>query len=74
MTNKYPKYYSEVGSYQGAIKLDNRWQRAKNLNYLSRALWIRWQGPPSKAIIKALNGSNIIDAKELQEYWSSLKH
>ena len=58
------RYYSEVGSYFGAIKLYGKWFGAKNLNYLDKTKWIRWQGPPSDPIKRAMKNTFIIDCKE----------
>jgi len=58
--NRNSCYYTEVGSYHGAIKLAGKWNRAMNLNYIDKSKMIRWSGPPSLAIIKALR-SNFIN-------------
>jgi len=69
MNNIKATYYSEVGSYQGAIKVSGKWIRAKNLNYLNKTgiKWIRWQGPPSPAIIQTLKSNIEIDFKNKGE-------
>jgi hypothetical protein len=55
------EYFTFVGSFDGAIKLRGKWIRAKNLNYINKLGWLRWQGPPSKVIEKALSNPVAID-------------
>lgn len=62
--NKKANYFSFVGSYHGAVKIKSKWIKAMNLNYINKSNWIRWQGPPSKAIQTALNKKNIINYKQ----------
>jgi len=47
-------YYSEVGSFRGAIKISGKWQPTKDLNRIDKSKMYRWQGPPSKAISEAM--------------------
>ncbi len=53
--NKLSNYYSEVGSFRGAIKIKGRWESVKDLNRIDKNKMYRWQGPPSKAISNAMN-------------------
>ena len=52
--NQLSNYYSEVGSYGGAIKIKGKWRAAKDLNRINKSKMYRWQGPPSLAIINAM--------------------
>jgi len=60
------KYYSEVGSYRGCIKIGRRWESVKDLNYVDKTGWTRHQGPPTRAMILAMNRIPTI-AKDLIE-------
>jgi hypothetical protein len=51
-------YYSEVGSYDGLIKISNNWVRVTGLNRIDKHNWIRHQGPPTKRMIAALKLSS----------------
>ena len=53
-SNRRAKYFSFVGSYEGVIKIKGKWIRAIELNRIHKEDWIRWQGPPSPAIIRAV--------------------
>ena len=64
-SNRQAKYYqsapashSTVGSYDGAIKIAGWWVRAIELNRINKSDWVRWQGPPSKAIVRAIRTGN----------------
>ena len=52
--NKKANYYSPVGSYDGVVKWQGSWIRVSGLNRINKNGWTRWQGPPSKAICKAM--------------------
>lgn len=56
MINRRAKYYSEVGSYRGVIRTGKgrKWVSVFDLNRINKSDWIRWQGPPSEAIIRAM--------------------
>jgi hypothetical protein len=60
--NRKAKYYSTVGSYggshDGTIKIAGWWVRAVELNRINKSDWVRWQGPPSKAIVRAMRTGN----------------
>lgn len=58
--NKNAKYYSEVGSYRGAIKIGGKWISAHEMHRTDKRGWERWQGPPSRAIINAMQEQPII--------------
>lgn len=53
-TNRTAEYYSEVGSYSGVIKKYGTWLAVTDLNRIDKTGMQRWQGPPSKAISKAM--------------------
>lgn len=57
--NELSNYYSEVGSYGGAIKFKGRWTAVKDLNRIDKQKMYRWQGPPSKAIVNAMKDKPI---------------
>ena len=59
------QYFTFVGSYDGAIKIKGRWVRASQLNRIDKTGWDRWQGPPSPAIIKAIEAGPPAPAHEL---------
>ena len=67
-TNKQANYYKVCGGYFGAAKIKGRWIRFKNCCYVNLSGLIRWQGPPSKAIDKAMKTQKPIDARELWPY------
>ena len=67
--NKDAKYYTPVGSYHGALKFKGKWVRVKNLNYLDKSKLTRWTGPPSPAIIKALDCKKI--KFDFGKYWET---
>lgn len=52
--NRLSNYYSEVGSFRGAIKIGNKWIAAKDLNRIDKSKMCRWQGPPSAALSRAM--------------------
>jgi hypothetical protein len=56
--NSKANYYGVVGSYAGAFRNTcGRWIGVKEFNRhleLKPKPLVRWQGPPSKAILKAL--------------------
>lgn len=62
------KYFSYVGSYEGAVEIKGKWIRIKNLNYIEKTDWIRHQGPPTKKIELALKDSTVYDARDLFPY------
>lgn len=49
------KYFSYIGSYEGAVQVKEKWTRVKDLNYIDKTSWERHQGPPTKKIQDALN-------------------
>ena len=51
------KYYSEVGSYRGCIKVRGKWIGVKDLNYINKDGWHRHQGPPTPAMVAAMKRS-----------------
>ena len=57
MNNKDANYYGVVGGYAGAFRANGHWVGVKEFNRhheLKPMPLIRWQGPPSKAIVKAI--------------------
>jgi len=52
--NRHADYFSYVGSYDGLVKMGGRWIRVTGLNRIVKAGWIRWQGPPNRAMCAAL--------------------
>lgn len=52
--NKKADYYSEVGSYRGAIKHLDQWISVNQLNLINKNRLVRWQGPPNQSIINAM--------------------
>ncbi len=55
--NRKANYYRVVGSDRGAYKLKGRWIGVREFNRhleLQPQPLIRWQGPPSRAIVAAL--------------------
>lgn len=52
--NKLSNYYLQIGSYQGAIKINGKWCAAKDLNRIDKSKMYRWQGHPSLAIVNAM--------------------
>ncbi len=61
--NRRANYYTEIGSYSGAVKLKGKWVRAQHLNCTNKEGWIRWAGPPSPAIQAALKRETEINYK-----------
>jgi len=59
------QYFTFVGSYDGAIKIKGRWIRASQLNRIDKTGWKRWSGPPSPAIVKAIESGLPTPATEL---------
>lgn len=59
------KYFSLVGSYDGAILKNNRWIRVKNLNQIDKTEWKRHQGPATLAIARAIGRPIAIEAAVL---------
>ena len=55
MSNRTANYYKEIGGYRGAIKRGGRWMGVHDTRRISKVGIIRWQGPPSIAIQKAMN-------------------
>ena len=55
--NSKARYYTPPGSYDGLVKIDGRWVRASGLNRISKVNWVRWQGPPSIHMERALRRS-----------------
>lgn len=56
-TNAQANFYSVVGGYRGAYKSKGKWVGVKEFNRhpeLKPKNVLRWQGPPSKAILEAL--------------------
>lgn len=53
-TNKDAKYYTPPGSYNGLVKIGRYWHRVNELNRIDKSDWIRWQGPPTQAMLDAL--------------------
>jgi hypothetical protein len=49
------EFHSEIGSWRGAIKKGGRWISVKDLNRVQKTGWVRYQGPPSPALEKAMN-------------------
>ena len=60
-------YFSYVGSYEGAVKVNGKWVRVKNLNYIDKTGWNRHNGPATRAIENALKSSTVMDARDLVE-------
>ncbi len=52
--NRRANYYTPYGSYDGCVKIGGRWLRTSELNKIDKTGWVRWQGPPSPAMVKAL--------------------
>jgi hypothetical protein len=48
------KYYSFVGSYDGAVKIKRRWTRVVELNRIDKTGWDRVQGPCPEAVAHAV--------------------
>ena len=63
--NRKAQYYSMVGSNDGLIMNPTECMRVKDLNRIYKHDWIRWQGPPSKAMSKALKNAIIFPAAQL---------
>lgn len=59
------RYFTFVGSCDGAIKIGRRWVRAVELNRIDKTGWKRWQGPASPAIAKAIKSQPPTQAAEL---------
>lgn len=60
-----PKYFSYVGSYEGAIQVNEKWVRVKNLNHINKTGFDRHQGPPTKQIEAALKQKVVLNAADL---------
>ncbi len=61
MANRNANYYGVVGSYRGAFKANGHWVGVKDFNRhpnLKPRPLIRWQGPPSPAIVRAIKSPN----------------
>ena len=60
-TNKDARWYKVVGGDFGAVKIGRRWERYSCLYCLRNAIdfdaiaRLCWQGPPSEAIVRAMN-------------------
>ena len=52
-------YFSEIGSYCGAVKIDGKWVSVKELNYIDKTGWERLQGPPGKKVAEAMDQAPI---------------
>lgn len=52
--NKNAKYYQTIGADWGAIRIKNKWVGFWYLTSIDKTGWMRWQGPPSPAITKAI--------------------
>ena len=52
-------YFSEIGSFRGAVLIKNKWVSIKNLNYIKKTGWNRWQGPPNKKMQDAMRQTPI---------------
>lgn len=63
--NTKARYYTPPGSYDGAVKIKGRWVRAVELNRINKDGWVRWCGPPSKAIEAAIRQGTPTPAAEL---------
>jgi len=59
-------YFSLTGSYEGGVKINGKWQRAKNLNYVDKRTWRRIEtGAMTSSMKKCLNNKEIIDFKNI---------
>ena len=47
-------YHSEIGSWRGTVKVGGKWLSVKDLHLINKEGWIRYQGPPSKAMEEAM--------------------
>lgn len=65
MANREAKHFTFIGSFDGAIKIRGRWVRAVELNRIDKTGWVRWAGPPSAAIVKAMKNGPPTQAYEL---------
>lgn len=66
MGNRQAKYYSMIGSHEGAIKIGRAWIHVTDLNRIDKSGWIRWQGPPSEALTKAMREKSITAVEVIQ--------
>lgn len=57
--NEQAIYYTPPGSYDGLVKIQGRWRRVNELNRIDKTGWVRWQGPPTRAMLKALRSETI---------------
>jgi len=62
--NKISNYYTPPGSYDGAVKVKNKWIRVRELNRIDKTGWQRWMGPPSSAIEKCMKETKSIRADQ----------
>lgn len=65
MSNRQSKWYKEIGGDSGTVKLGTTWSRYSCLmcvryRYPDKFKTDRWQGPPSSAITRSLNGPVMI--------------
>lgn len=63
--NRKARYFTYVGSHDGAIRMGQHWVRAKSLNRIDKSGMIRWQGVPSEALDRALNDPVVVEAVAL---------
>jgi len=55
-----------VGSYDGLIRYTHSsWVRIKELNRIDKHDWIRWQGPPTPAMERALKSGMSFRATDM---------
>ena len=68
-TSRILKEKKKIGGILGpgmdAIKIKGRWVRAIELNRIDKTGWVRWAGPPSAAIVKAIKSGAPTQAYEL---------
>ena len=75
MSNKTSKWYKEIGGDSGTVKIGSTWFRYSCLmcarfRYPSKFRTDRWQGPPSPAITRALNGPVVVDCQPSDHAWA----
>lgn len=62
--NRDANYYHVIGLDDGLVKLGGRWLRVTGLNRIDKTGWVRWQGPPTRAMEKALREQPPVPATE----------